>query len=163
MNVKEKTLKSFIGKNGWDYKITQNYRPTRRNLELKKGEQNLALRYDGEDYGVCLPIREKVYYNDGSIRRSGGVYSITTPKSATGEFSVSDREISLVGELNKGKVVELDTFQTQVGKYNAGSVSPNIIRGKLKQLLFQSEHGKIELQNITKVLIGKVLEYLPRK
>ena len=167
----EGILKTFnIGQK--NYILTQNESDTRKWFGLKDGDQNLALCRMHNKNSPDAPVNEKIRFANGNIIHTAGrnTYIISTPKSATGRFQVYDGgypHIYIEGKLEKGKVVSLDSFLKMGSFENSKKVllskdNPEITKLNIKELIKNSEKGTIKLHNLSKVLLKKMLAYLPK-
>ena len=90
------------------------------------------------------------------------------PKNGSGNFDISDKGIRICGELKNGKVVKLDQLSENNASTNYRTVShyyekeAQRARSYIEDYLRYAEEGSLKLQNLTKVIMKKILAYLPK-
>ena len=154
-----------------NYALTQNHPHSRCSLNLGDGDRNLALRkkwFDGsfDDF----PTREKIYFKNGDIMHTsaGGAYTALIPQNGTGSFVIYDNGITVKGEMKKGRIAKLNDL------YELGSPSrfefsqlleeqsSSTTRKNIETVLEMAKKGSLKLQNLTSVILKKVLQFLPK-
>ena len=176
MNMAEEILRTIKDRKHYqDYAFTKNYAITRDSFSLKPTQSNYALRpvyYNGDLAPYAL--RQKIYDGSRMHRFSLGRYSVVMPQNANGTFEILDaggdymsNAIDIKGELKNGKIISLEHFTKHGSFDNPSRVllwegQPDFTRLNVEELLKQAEQGTLKLQNATKVILKKILAYLPK-
>lgn len=166
----EQTLRNIISTNGYsrEYALTQNQLRTRYSYNLGENDRNLSLRPKWIDGTMDeFPTREKVYFQNGDIMRTNQSKSYTAiiPKNGTGKFSISDNGINIRGEIKQGKINKLNEFYGLGAPIKFAPLRPN---GNIVPSSTNAEtvstilNNGIKLQNLTNVMLKKVLQYLSK-
>lgn len=134
-------------------------------MDCKNIDSALAIKYPK----TGIAKRQKYYYRKGGnveIHRFGPKYDSCIPQNGNGYFNISDNGIVLEGKLAKGQVVELTRgFECNEGtKYAIKPFNdiPQLTRARIEGYIKMAEEGSIKLENLTKVIMKKVLAYLPK-
>ena len=160
--MKENVIAYVTPKVGWQkYAATQTVDKNRiKTLALKRVEDNGEL----SDYS----IRKKHYLENGSIIRTNEYGSSVIPKNGSGSFEIIDRGFTVKGKLKNGKIMQLDRLVESSANTGFQELdyflkgSSELSRDAIESLLRKTEQGTLKFQNVTKVMLKKILAYLPK-
>lgn len=151
------------------YALTNESSDPRTIYGLKEGDKNIALKpmfYNGEVPSYSL--RNKVYFKDKNeiFRYIPGKYASQVPRNGNGNFVVYDCGIEIGGTLKNGKIEKLTRFtkteKAPIFYQHLPFLDSEQTRYFIEKFLKQAEDGSLKLQNLTKVIMKKVLESLPK-
>ncbi len=155
------TLKTLSLTNGNTLRLNKNSEAMRMNDDIQKA---LDLSVNNSDKA----IRTKEYRNGNIYRHHanlGQSYSSAVPKNGNGAFWILDNynvldsnlggdKVSIGGKVRNGQIVEVNS-----GKLTSDTI---LNADKIKNILAKDSAKEINLQNLTKVYLNKVLKFLKK-
>jgi hypothetical protein len=161
--MEELITKEFCHNNYSKFLLTKTLRS---NSYENKSAYKLSLKKINSNSSLAVPLKHKTYYRKGTIMRTGLNYVISTPKAGNGKFQIFDNNITIIGELKKGRIVGLEQLTQRISDIDylriLNSKSVETACNNVEKILNKTKEGSLNLHNVTKIMLKKVLKYLSK-